>query len=304
MHVCVERAENARGARRKARAVAPLRARRAQDRDRALQLSAKRREYRHGRVSLGLRVAAPSPRRDEERGLRRRGARQRSTRCEPRSSTGNAARLRRAGQCACQHPDRRPCPPRALAWLRSKRNGARRRARQQSDGASIHVLGARFGNVFVGIQPAFGYEGDPMRLLFEKGFSPTHAFSAFYRWLQRGFRRARGAAFRHAWRARIHARASKSGLSESCWPDRLIGDLPNLYLYASNNPSEGAIAKRRAAATLISYLTPPVANAGLYRGLVDLKVSLDRWRQVGARRLHSSARSSRRSFRRRPPSSI
>ncbi|RZI92851.1 MAG: DUF3479 domain-containing protein, partial [Variovorax sp.] len=59
--------------------------------------------------------------------------------------------------------------------------------KQQSDGASIFVLGARFGNVFVGIQPAFGYEGDPMRLLFEKGFAPTHAFSAFYRWLREDF---------------------------------------------------------------------------------------------------------------------
>jgi magnesium chelatase subunit H len=49
--------------------------------------------------------------------------------------------------------------------------------------------------------------------------------------------------------------------------DRLIGDLPNIYLYASNNPSEGTIAKRRAAATLVSYLTPPIARAGLYRGL-------------------------------------
>jgi magnesium chelatase subunit H len=71
----------------------------------------------------------------------------------------------------------------------------------------------------------------------------------------------------------------QTGLSGACWPDRLIADLPNFYLYASNNPSEGAIAKRRAAATLISYLTPPVASAGLYRGLVDLKASLDRWRK-------------------------
>src|SRR5512146_779043 len=38
------------------------------------------------------------------------------------------------------------------------------------------------------------------------------------------------------------------------------------------------LAKRRAGAALISYLTPPVANAGLYRGLLDLKASLDRWR--------------------------
>jgi magnesium chelatase subunit H len=59
--------------------------------------------------------------------------------------------------------------------------------RQQSDGSSIFVLGERFGNVFVGVQPAFGYEGDPMRLLFEQGFAPTHAFSAFYRWLREDF---------------------------------------------------------------------------------------------------------------------
>ncbi len=51
-------------------------------------------------------------------------------------------------------------------------------------------------------------------------------------------------------------------------------------LYASNNPSEGMIAKRRAGATLISYLTPPVAHAGLYRGLADLKASIDRWRAL------------------------
>ncbi len=72
----------------------------------------------------------------------------------------------------------------------------------------------------------------------------------------------------------------QAGLSGECWPDRLIGDLPNFYLYASNNPSEGTIAKRRSAATLISYLTPPVAHAGLYRGLLDLKASLDRWRRL------------------------
>jgi magnesium chelatase subunit H len=69
-------------------------------------------------------------------------------------------------------------------------------------------------------------------------------------------------------------------MSGACWPDRLIGDLPNIYLYASNNPSEGAIAKRRVGATLISYLTPPVAQAGLYRGLLDLKTSIERWRSI------------------------
>jgi magnesium chelatase subunit H len=58
----------------------------------------------------------------------------------------------------------------------------------------------------------------------------------------------------------------------------LIHDLPNIYLYAANNPSEGALAKRRAAATLISYLTPSITEAGLYKGLIELKQTLERWR--------------------------
>ena len=149
--------------------------------------------------------------------------------------------------------------------------------RAQSDGASIHVLGAQFGNVFVGIQPGFGWEGDPMRLLFERGFAPTHAFSAFYRWIREDF--GAHAVLHFGTHGALEFMPGKqTGLSAECWPDRLIGHLPNFYLYASNNPSEGMLAKRRAGAALVSYLTPPVANAGLYRGLLDLKSSLDRWR--------------------------
>ncbi|MEX6504830.1 magnesium chelatase subunit H [Jiella sp. M17.18] len=151
--------------------------------------------------------------------------------------------------------------------------------RQQSDGSSIFVLGARFGNVFVGVQPAFGYEGDPMRLLFEKGFAPTHAFSAYYRWLREDF--AADAVLHFGTHGALEFMPGKQvGLSGACWPDRLIQDLPNVYLYAANNPSEGTIAKRRAAATLVSYLTPPVAHAGLYRGLADLKATIERWRMT------------------------
>ncbi|MEO0428497.1 MAG: magnesium chelatase subunit H [Pseudomonadota bacterium] len=149
--------------------------------------------------------------------------------------------------------------------------------KHNTDGRNIHILGARFGNVFVGIQPAFGWEGDPMRLLFEGGFAPTHAFSAFYRWIDQDF--GADAVLHFGTHGALEFMPGKqSGLSQLCWPDRLIGDMPNLYLYASNNPSEGAIARRRAGATLISYLTPPVAHAGLYKGLADLRASLERWR--------------------------
>ncbi|EJW12790.1 Protoporphyrin IX Mg-chelatase subunit H [Rhodovulum sp. PH10] len=149
--------------------------------------------------------------------------------------------------------------------------------RALTDGRHLFVLGEHFGNVFVGVQPAFGYEGDPMRLLFERGFSPTHAFCAFYRWIREDY--GAHAVLHFGMHGALEFMPGKqAGMSEACWPDRLIADLPNLYLYASNNPSEGTLAKRRSGAALISYLTPPITNAGLYRGLLDLKSSLDRWR--------------------------
>ena len=149
--------------------------------------------------------------------------------------------------------------------------------RQNSNGSQIFVLGAQFGNVFVGVQPGFGYEGDPMRLLFERGFAPTHAFSAFYRYLREDFRA--DAVLHFGTHGALEFMPGKqTGLSGACWPERLIGSLPHIYLYAANNPSEGMIAKRRSAATLVSYLTPSLAQAGLYRGLIDLKASIERWR--------------------------
>lgn len=151
--------------------------------------------------------------------------------------------------------------------------------KQQSDGSSIFVLGVQLGNVLIGIQPAFGYEGDPMRLLFESGFAPTHAFLAFYRYLRQGF--AAHAVLHFGTHGALEFMPGKQvGMSASCWPDRLIGDLPNIYLYAANNPSEGAIARRRSAATLVSYLTPPVTHSGLYRGLLALRESIDRLRAL------------------------
>ena len=70
------------------------------------------------------------------------------------------------------------------------------------------------------------------------------------------------------------------GMSETCYPDSLIGDLPNLYYYAANNPSEATIAKRRGYASTISYLTPPAENAGLYKGLKELGELVGSYQQL------------------------
>ena len=118
-----------------------------------------------------------------------------------------------------------------------------------------------------------------MRLLFEGRFAPTHAFAAFYRWLKEDFRAH--AVLHFGTHGSLEFMPGKqTGLTAECWPDRLIGDLPNIYLYAANNPSEGVLAKRRSGATLVSYLTPALTNSGVYKGLANLKASVDRWRQA------------------------
>ena len=152
--------------------------------------------------------------------------------------------------------------------------------RQLSDGRHVFILGARFGNLFVGVQPPMGVEGDPVRLLAEGGFAPTHAFAAFYRWLRQDF--GAHALLHFGTHGALEFMPGKqTGLSGRCWPERLLGGVPNIYLYAANNPSEGMLAKRRSGATLVSHLTPPLASAGLYRGLADLKAAIGRARAAG-----------------------
>ncbi|MBL3704336.1 magnesium chelatase subunit H [Sulfitobacter sp. BDSS02] len=149
--------------------------------------------------------------------------------------------------------------------------------RVQTDGRDVFVLGQHFGNVFVGLQPAFGYEGDPMRLLFERGFAPTHAFAAFYLWLRNTYQA--DVLLHFGMHGALEFMPGKqAGMGATDWPDRLIGEMPNVYLYASNNPSEATLAKRRSGAVTVSHLTPPLARAGLYKGLAELKDSLTRWR--------------------------
>ena len=151
--------------------------------------------------------------------------------------------------------------------------------KQLTNGKNFFLLGMSFGNVDLYVQPGFGYEGDPMRLLFEQGHTPTHAFAAFYRHLRT--RRELHAVVHFGTHGALEFMPGKqAGSSGACWPDRLIADLPNFYIYASNNPSEGTIAKRRSSATLLSYLTPSVTEAGLYRGLSELKQTIDRWRSL------------------------
>lgn len=138
-----------------------------------------------------------------------------------------------------------------------------------SDGQNLLIYGKQFGNVFIGVQPTFGYEGDPMRLLFSRSASPHHGFAAYYTYLERVW--GADAVLHFGTHGSLEFMPGKQmGMSGDCYPDTLIGKIPNLYYYAANNPSEATIAKRRSYAETISYLTPPAENAGLYKGLQEL----------------------------------
>ncbi|MAS26946.1 MAG: magnesium chelatase subunit H [Synechococcus sp. NAT40] len=148
-----------------------------------------------------------------------------------------------------------------------------------SDGQNLLIYGRHFGNVFVGVQPTFGYEGDPMRLLYSRSASPHHGFAAYYTYLEKIWNA--DAVLHFGTHGSLEFMPGKQmGMSETCYPDSLIGALPNLYYYAANNPSEATIAKRRGYASTISYLTPPAENAGLYKGLKELGELVGSYQQL------------------------
>jgi magnesium chelatase subunit H len=150
--------------------------------------------------------------------------------------------------------------------------------RVNSHGQELLIQGLQLGNVFVGVQPTFGYEGDPMRLMMARSGAPHHGFLAFYTYLSTVLNV--DAVVHLGTHGALEFMPGKQvGLSGECWPDRLIRELPNIYIYSVNNPSEGSIAKRRSYAELISYLTPPIENAGLYRELATLKDLVMSYRQ-------------------------
>jgi magnesium chelatase subunit H len=148
-----------------------------------------------------------------------------------------------------------------------------------SDGQNLLIYGRHFGNIFVGVQPTFGYEGDPMRLLYSRSASPHHGFAAYYTYLEKVWKA--DAVLHFGTHGSLEFMPGKQmGMSETCYPDSLIGGLPNLYYYAANNPSEATIAKRRGYASTISYLTPPAENAGLYKGLKELGELVGSYQQL------------------------
>ncbi|MCL4126066.1 UNVERIFIED_CONTAM: hypothetical protein GTU68_063897 [Idotea baltica] len=137
---------------------------------------------------------------------------------------------------------------------------------------SIH----RFGNAVVALQPARGYNIDPTETYHSPDLVPPHNYLAFYFWL------------RHHWGADAIVHMGKHGnlewlpgkataLSDTCWPEVLLGTTPHIYPFIVNDPGEGTQAKRRSAAVIIDHLTPPLTRAESYGPLRDLEALVDEY---------------------------
>lgn len=138
----------------------------------------------------------------------------------------------------------------------------------------LMVAGVRMGLTFVGIQPARGYQVDPSAVYHDPDLVPPHGYLAFYFWLRHVY--AADAVIHVGKHGNLEWLPGKGvGLSDTCWPDALLGPLPNIYPFIVNDPGEGAQAKRRTQAVIIDHLMPPLTRAETYGPLRHLEQLAD-----------------------------
>ncbi len=141
---------------------------------------------------------------------------------------------------------------------------------------ALLIPGMQNGNILLTVQPPRGFGEDSGKIYHDPVAPPTHHYLAYYYWL------------RAVWKADavIHVGTHGSvewlpgkaaGLSEGCYSDICMNDLPNIYHYVVTVIGEGIQAKRRSAACLVDYLTPPVSVSGLYDSMAELEALLDEY---------------------------
>ena len=155
----------------------------------------------------------------------------------------------------------------------------------ESDGAIVFAA-LRAGNVVVMVQPPRGFGENPIAIYHDPDLPPSHHYLAAYWWLR--LDRAAGGFGAHALvhvgkHGNLEWLPGKTvGMSASCGPDAALGDLPLVYPFLVNDPGEGSQAKRRAHATLVDHMVPPMARADSYGDIARLEQLLDEHANVAA----------------------
>jgi cobaltochelatase CobN len=149
------------------------------------------------------------------------------------------------------------------------------------DGEEIVLASLRFGNVLLMIQPPRGFGENPIAIYHDPDLAPSHHYLAAYRWLDEVFKA--DAVIHLGKHGTLEWLPGKGlGLSDACAPDAVLGDMPLVYPFIVNDPGEGTQAKRRAHATIVDHLIPPMARAESYGELAKLEQLLDEHATVAA----------------------
>ncbi|MCW2665792.1 MAG: cobN, partial [Frankiales bacterium] len=149
------------------------------------------------------------------------------------------------------------------------------------DDGDIVLAALQYGRVVLMIQPPRGFGENPIAIYHDPDLPPSHHYLAAYRWLEQSF--GAHAVVHVGKHGTLEWLPGKGlGLSAGCAPDAVLGDLPLFYPFIVNDPGEGTQAKRRAHATVVDHLVPPMARAESYDEMAQLEQLLDEYAQVQA----------------------
>ena len=139
---------------------------------------------------------------------------------------------------------------------------------------SLAIAGIDLGNVFIGLQPPRGFGENPIAIYHSPDLAPTHHYIAYYRWIRDVFK---ADAMIHVGKhGTLEWLPGKGiGLSEACYPELALSDIPLFYPFIINNPGEGAQAKRRTHATIVDHLIPAMTTADSYGDIARVEQLMD-----------------------------
>jgi cobaltochelatase CobN len=155
-----------------------------------------------------------------------------------------------------------------------------RAASADADG-DIVLAALRAGNVVLLVQPPRGFGENPVAIYHDPDLPPSHHYLAAYRWLEESF--GAHAIVHMGKHGNLEWLPGKNlGMSAACGPDAALGNLPLIYPFLVNDPGEGTQAKRRAHATIVDHLVPPMTRAETYGDLARLEQLMDEHAAVAA----------------------
>ena len=153
--------------------------------------------------------------------------------------------------------------------------------RSQDPEGEIVIAALQAGNVVLIVQPPRGFGENPVAIYHDPDLPPSHHYLAAYHWIDAVF--GADAVVHLGKHGNLEWLPGKTlGMSAACGSDAALGNLPLIYPFLVNDPGEGTQAKRRAHATLVDHLIPPMARAETYGDIARLEQLLDEHANIAA----------------------